>query len=123
MKKKQWWKQMQPLRIPSYWSIGYNKLEDLEPSELSTEDRAWLFVFVQDILYVYRKYTNKHIEHTITVDLGWYPDGDPKGSFHLIALLDSDWKNPILEFSSRSKAEIVETLESWLFYDLAYYKF
>lgn len=122
MPKKEWWKQLQPLRIPSGWTIMFNKLEDLEVETLSEEDTAWLTVFVEDIMYLYKKNKRKRKkqieEQTISIDLGWYPDGDVNGSFRLIALLNHNWDEPLLEFSSRNKDEIVQTLEHWLFDEL-----
>ena len=47
--------------------------------------------------------------------MGWYPDGDPAGAYRLEAILDDNWENPILECTSRSTREIVETMEYWLF--------
>lgn len=122
MPKKEWWKQLQPLRIPSGWTIMFNKLEDLEVETLSEEDTAWLTVFVEDIMHLYKKNKRKRKkqieEQTISIDLGWYPDGDVNGSFRLIALLNHNWDEPLLEFSSRNKDEIVQTLEHWLFDEL-----
>lgn len=122
MSKREWWQQLQPLRIPSGWTIMFNKLEDLDVETLSEEDTAWLTVFVEDIMYLYKKNKRKRKkqieEQTISIDLGWYPDGDVNGSFRLIALLNHNWEEPLLEFSSRNKDEIVQTLEHWLFDEL-----
>ncbi|MCI8810661.1 MAG: hypothetical protein HFF84_11230 [Oscillibacter sp.] len=118
---KKSWELMQPLRIPAGWTFLYNKFEDLEPETLPPEDQRWLFTFVQDIFYLYTDKTrkqNKQVEHQrLGIDLGWYPDGDPSGSFRLEAILNDDWINPLLTFSSRSKREIVDTLEYWLFHE------
>ncbi len=115
------WKCMQPLRIPGGWTVLYNKLEDLEPEELPPDDRGWLFSFNEDILHIYttaRRKRNKQVEtQKLVLDLGWYPDSDPSGSFRLEAILNDDWINPLLTFSSRSKQEIVDTLEYWLFHE------
>ena len=35
------WISLQPLRIPPGWTIGINKLENLEPQELSGDDERW----------------------------------------------------------------------------------
>lgn len=111
MDDKYWWKNLQPLRIQSGWSFLYNKLTDLEPDSISEDDPAWLFTLVQDILYM-RKENRKQ---TVAIDLGWYPDGDPHGTYRLVAVLNDDFQNPILEFTSRSTQEIVDTMEYWLF--------
>ena len=48
------------------------------------------------------------------IDLGWYPDGDSAGSFLLQAVLNDNWMSPLLEFTSRSKKDVVNMLEKWL---------
>ena len=103
-----------------YWK-RFHKLEDLEPEELPPEDRDWLFLFTQDILYLYtdvkRKRNHQIEKQRLGIDLGWYPDGAPAGCFCLRAVLNGNWEQPLLEFSSRSKKEVVEKLEQWLFND------
>ena len=104
-----YWENLQPLRIPGGWTILFNKLEAVEPEELPPEDQRWLFAFTEDILFLYAD------SQRLGIDLGWYPDGDPKGRFRLQAILDGSWETPLLEFSSRSKKDVVERLEAWLF--------
>ena len=116
MNDKSWWKNLQPLRIQPGWSFLFNKLAALEPDDLSEDDPAWQFTLVQDILYM-RKENPKQ---TVAIDLGWYPEGDPNGAYRLVAVLDDDFLNPILEFTSRSTREIVDTMESWLFECIPY---
>ncbi len=97
------WQHLQPPRIPSGWTIMINKLEDIEPEELSPEDKIWLYAYTEDILYMYTNMSrkkNKELEtQTLVIDLGWYPDSDPKGTFRLLAILNDNWENPLLEFS------------------------
>lgn len=111
MEQKYWWKNLQPLRIPAHWSFEWNKLELVEPDTLSKNDAVWDFTLVQDILFMHRKIG----EQTVSIDLGWYPDGNPDGAYRLVAILGDDWENPILEATSRSTKEIVDIMEYWLF--------
>lgn len=119
MKKKEWYKSLQPIRIPSGWSVLFYKLDSIEPDTLDEEDKAWLGHFVEDILYIekenQRKVNKKKEKQVIGVDLGWYPDGDPKGAYRLVAILDHHWEEPLLEFISRNTQEIVDQIEYWLF--------
>lgn len=112
---------LQPLRIPPNWTMKLNKLEDIDPETLSPEDETWLFAFNEDIIYLESKITrernNQTEEQKLTVDLGWYPDGEPDGNFLLQAVLNEDWLDPLMKFSSRNKDEIVKTLEKWLWED------
>lgn len=112
MNNEKWWKNLYPIRVPlSNWRFIYNKLQILEPDEMSADQDAWDSVLTQDILNM----RSERGEQTVILDLGWYPDGEPSGQYRLIALLDEDYLNPILEFTSRSTKEVVDTLELWLF--------
>lgn len=111
---------LQPLRIPDGWTVVFNKFEDIDPESVSKSDKdTWLFAFSEDILYIRSETSrkqNKQLElQTLGIDLGWYPEGDPNGSFTLYAILNEDWEKPLLTFSSRCKDDIVRTLEKWLF--------
>ena len=65
MDQKPWWKNLQPLRLRPCWSIVWNKLESLEPDDLTEDDPAWQFTLVQDILYM-RKQSGGQ---TVAIDL------------------------------------------------------
>lgn len=112
---------LQPLRIPPNWTMKLNKLEDIDPETLPLDDENWLFAFNEDILFLESKISRKQgdqtEEQTFIIDLGWYPDGDPSGNFILQAVLNNDWNDPLMKFSSRNKDEIVKTLEKWLWKD------
>ena len=99
----------------------FNKFEDIDPETLPAEDEAWLFAFNEDILYMRSDVSCRQNRQTekqaLALDLGWYPDGDPDGQFVLQAILNEDWNKPLLKFCSRSKDEIVQTLEKWLWVD------
>ena len=101
---------LQPVRIPPQWSLLWNHLRPIEPGDLAEDDPAWLFTFVQDMLYL-RKNSD---EQSVAIDLGWYPEGDPQGAYELVTILNDDWNNPLLAFTSLSTQEIVETMEHWL---------
>lgn len=115
------YKNLQPLRIPEGWTVGLNKFEDIDPETLSAGNKVWLYAFNEDILQIsckLKRKRNDDIEkQELIIDLGWYPDSDPNGSFTLLAILNENWDKPLLKFSSRSKDEIVKTLEKWLFVD------
>lgn len=114
-----YWKNLQPLRIPANWTILQHKLMNIEPEKLNKNDDKWLTMFVEDILQIERhlkRKINKKVEQQkLIIDLGWYPDSEPSGNFRLVAILNNNWEFPLLQFTSRSKKEIVETLEYWLF--------
>ena len=109
--KDEVWKRLQPLRIPPGWKMMWSKLECQEPETLDPEDRAWLFTYVEDMVYLVREGRTQ----TLALDLGWYPDGDPQGAYRLEAILDNNWNDPLLSLTTRSTREVTETMERWLF--------
>ncbi len=119
MDRQKWWKQLKPFRLAPHWKIMWNKLEDIEPAEVSPNDEAWLFTFVEDMTYIVtesiQKENGKTMKRTLAVDLGWYPEGNPKGCYKLVAILDNNWNQPILEMKTRSTQEVADTIELWLF--------
>ena len=69
--------QHQSLRIPSGWLVAQNHFYDVTPSSVCSDGRLD-FPFVQDILQL----RNRNLR--MPLDLGWYPDGDPNGSYRLV---------------------------------------
>ena len=59
MDNEKWWKQLKPLRLAPNWKMMWNKLRDIEPDNLKEEDDAWLFTFVEDMVYMTNEYTYK----------------------------------------------------------------
>ncbi len=46
-----------------------------------------------------------------TLDVGWQPDLDPKGSFVVYAIQDEDWDNPLLKKTCNTFSELKKTIE------------
>ncbi len=80
-------------------TVTYNDF-DINPG-ISFEEQTWSFK--QDVFQM--KFNNKYL-----IDIGWYPDFDPKGSFVLKVVKDFDWSNPILE----KKCKEVNVLKIYL---------
>jgi hypothetical protein len=61
------------------WTVTYNQLYDIEPSEVihikRHEPSIWALIFVQDLLQLIN-----HRDGSL-IDVGWYPDGDVEGSY------------------------------------------
>lgn len=72
------------LQIPGGWLVAQNHFYNVSPAESVIGDRLD-FPFVEDILQLH----NNHLR--MTLDLGWYPDGDPNGSFRLLLV---QWDAP-----------------------------
>ncbi|MEK8129436.1 hypothetical protein WMW72_16130 [Paenibacillus filicis] len=93
-----------PLRIPSSWEISYNSLVELDPSHLKDEEEKWRN-FTEDLLQI------KHIKYNILLDVGWYPESDPNGSYGLELIKNHDWRNPLVSFDTKNRDELVEKIE------------
>ncbi|GGE23691.1 hypothetical protein GCM10011571_27200 [Marinithermofilum abyssi] len=95
----------QPLRIHAGWTVIFNDFSELDPQIIHPEDEeTWLWMFLQDLLYL------KYCHGPISLDLSWYPAGDPDGSYGLELIKDSDWQNPLRSYSTRDKEKIVDLI-------------
>lgn len=100
--------------VPPPWKITYNTLGNLEPSDVDlAPDRDTVFAhwFTQDLMQI----TNEKAEKLI--DVGWYPDGEAKGEFKIEVIKrigedDFDWSNPLLQFRTRSLANLLKKIEA-----------
>ena len=99
---------LQPLRIPTGWSVKYNSFTEYDP-----DDAAEHFdELCEDLLQLENG--------DLLIDLGWYPEGDITGQYRLY-LLDGTkalpFEMPLEIFNSRSKQEIIEKIELWTNYE------
>ena len=99
---------LQALRIPTGWVVSQNKFYEIEPIEVDPNDTLLWLDFTQDILQI------QHKHESIIIDLGWYPDMDPKGNFRLVLIKNLDWQNPIETFETRSAEEVKNKIEYFL---------
>ena len=67
-----------PLRIPSGWEVTWNVFCEVDPN--FEESHTGAVGFTENMLQIVNKQTS------ILIDLGWYPEGDPKGQFRLVAI-------------------------------------
>jgi len=103
-----------PLRIPGGWLVIKNTFYDVSP-EVVNGRLSPPGVFVQDILSIERRLFdgNAPPELDFVIDLGWLPDEDPNGGYHLTLLRES-WEHVIGTIESRDRSVIRDTLERWL---------
>ncbi|KXZ17122.1 hypothetical protein AXI59_14295 [Bacillus nakamurai] len=93
------------LKIPEGWTIDYNTLKDTNPKTLGAEDEAWLFDFNQDLLQISHKTKN------LLLDVGWYPEGDPTGSYGIELIKNEDWEHPLEDVMCEEPNELVKQLD------------
>lgn len=106
---------LQPLRIPSGWEVTLNKfLEmDIEDWPEGSENQRNL---TENMAYLKMNHSIKRNKrrYTIGIDLGWYPEADPKGAFHVKVVLDENCEKPVREFVTRERQEVVTIIEDLL---------
>lgn len=95
---------LQPLRIPSGWEVTYNTFLEIDPSNIK-QDEEWFMIFTESLFQAIHKSRN------ILIDLGWYPEGDPKGNFGIELIKNYEWEKPLESINSKDKDEIIEKLE------------
>ncbi|ENQ3106209.1 hypothetical protein ACEOWJ_002215 [Bacillus cereus] len=98
----------QSLRIPATWFIVHNNFMEMNPEELNVDDKKGWSYFTVDLLQV------KHQVDDIILDVGWYPEMDPKGSYKLQLVKDGNWQNPVEVFYSKNREEVVKVIEALL---------
>ncbi|MEH2347976.1 MAG: hypothetical protein V7K55_08230 [Nostoc sp.] len=102
-----------PLKIPGSWAVIYNSFGDEEPIVLDGVIVNNEF-YKQDLLSIERiQYSEKGwvtYPNSYIVDLGWYPDSDPKGSYHF-TLLRGNWDNVVVQFESKDRQKIRAVIE------------
>lgn len=98
---------LQALRIPAGWEVVLNKFQEIDIEDCSMDD--WID-FTEDITYLRRKGR----KYTIGIDLGWCPDTDPQGAFHVKVILDENWVKPVMEYVTRERKEVVKIIEDLL---------
>jgi hypothetical protein len=111
--RRHMYKQLVPLRIPSGWAIVHNSFGDVDPvicdgvianNEFYNED----LLSIESILFDGESWATDKSGYLL--DVGWYPDSDPQGSYRL-TLLRGGWDNIIAELKSIEREKIREWIE------------
>jgi len=109
---------LQPLKIPSGWSVEWNLLTDTDPTKDTIHE------FAGSSLLLINSPTRLK-----AIDVSWQPEGDINGAYQLqvINLLpkfnnktntieyEGIWETPELEFSTRNRLELVNKINHLLF--------
>lgn len=93
------------LKIPADWTVDYITLKDTDPKTLEANEDAWLFDFNQDLLQISHKTKN------LLLDVGWYPEGDPAGSYGIELIKNEDWENPLEDIMCTELKELIKQLD------------
>ena len=74
---------------------------------MTKDDPDWTLLS-QDLMQLKQQRTD------LLVDIGWYPDDDPSGTFVLVVIVGENWEQPVLRLTTRKLGELVEKLEAIL---------
>lgn len=108
---------LQPLRIPSGWTMAWHTMPDCEPSKATIEEFS-----SSSLLMLYNSSANR------LIDVCWQPENNINGSFVFKVLnrlevfnpkthdydAEVDWGKPVIEFKTKDKIQLIEKLEDTL---------
>lgn len=107
---------LMPLKMPGTWAIVCNSFADEDLIVQDGQIKNSHF-YKEDLLSIERTFFVENIWCTLPIghilDLGWYPDADPNGSYRL-TLLRGDWDNVVLRFESKDRQKIRDVIEQCL---------
>jgi membrane carboxypeptidase/penicillin-binding protein len=99
---------LQPLRIPTGWSVVLNNLHDIDPVAIEqVDDERWKHLD-EDLLAL------RHEHFGIAVDVGWYPAMSPEGQYRAHVISKDDWEMPLSTLKTRSLHELITWVERQL---------
>ena len=101
---------LQPLRIPTGWTVGYNDgLYEIDPSAETIRTEKGLQFFKEDMLQL------KHAHFNRLLDVGWFPEGDLQHGEYGLVLHEGDCTGrKVHEFRTRDRQALVAEVERLL---------
>lgn len=99
--------ELQPLRLTSGWKIEFNSFTEYDVIKYGEEDS---FELCEDLLQLYNEKSN------LIIDLGWYQNFDINGNYVLLLIKNFNWDAPLRKVVSKSKKEIKDYIEKWVYY-------
>jgi uncharacterized protein YoaH (UPF0181 family) len=104
-----------PLRVPAGWLVQHNTFVEFLADHPPTAD-DYLSYCTEDLLQMRSCKLFDGAWHVdpegFVVDLGWYPDGEPSGTYRLIVVRPDLCGETVLEFSHRNQRAICEAIET-----------
>lgn len=98
---------LQPLRVPAGWTVTYNELHEVDPSDVNEDDRYTYLK--EDLLQMKQEHFNR------LLDVGWYPSGNlTEGSYGLV-VYEGDFHGTLLfELRTADRSRLVAEVERLL---------
>ena len=108
------------LQIPPGWAVTYNRFYE---AKLDINPETGLLqnwqLFTNRLLNIHllplQSSAINH-KHTLLIEVGWLPDGDPDGSYHvaLVANTVSETWQELLQYSHLEHKPIVDKMAEWM---------
>lgn len=101
---------LQPLRIPTGWTVSYNGLCEIDPVAEAIPEGEHSWFFKENMLQI------KHDHFNRLLDVGWYPDGDLEHGEYALTLHEGDFVTgrQIFEFRTRDRLALVAEINRLL---------
>lgn len=108
------------LRIPNDWAVTYNRFYEAAPV-INTESghlENWS-AFTSRLLNIHllpRQSGTINYKYALQIEVGWYPDADPRGSYRatLVANSPADVWQEVLRYTHLNRDEIVRQIYEWM---------
>jgi len=98
---------LQPLRIPTGWTVTHNDLHEIDPLDVA-EDERYTFL-KEDLLQMMQEHFNR------LLDVGWYPSGNLAEGAYGLVIYEGDFHGKLLfELRTADRAQLVAEVERLL---------
>jgi len=85
------------------WKNGVVTAWDIDELDLSKSVESQIYLLKEDLMQA-------RFGNGILLDLGWYPEFDPRGQFVLSVVKEQEWENPILQLKFREMSQFMQNL-------------
>ncbi|MGR2680378.1 hypothetical protein [Chromobacterium haemolyticum] len=83
--------------------VSYDALSDIDET-FNLGDETLLFSLKEDILQIECEPLG------LLVDVGWYPEFNPRGRFRIYVIQHADWDQPLEEKTAKNLAQLFDAL-------------
>ena len=98
---------LQPPRVPAGWTVKYNQLHEVDPSDVNEDDRYTYLK--EDLLQMTLEHFNR------LLDVGWYPEGKLKEGSYRLVVYERDFRGTLLfELRTADRSRLVAEVERLL---------
>jgi len=85
------------------WKNGVVTAWDIDELNLDKSIESQIDLLKEDLMQV-------RFGNTIILDLGWYPEFDPRGQFVLCVVREREWEKPIFQLKFRELSQFMPNL-------------